>query len=329
MVLSNMKKIILALLLLFLIGCEAEKQQEPDTDEWAAIRAWDTAVLSAEWSDPVYLEVSRLGWTESLHVSESGDTIYYFFYPALDFFTLRVNDGPFEDDGDIYMSRIEPDGQFRTQQAVDQFYLSEDLFTSAGVSVDADGNFWYTSNREGRPDGWVPDDYANENIFRNGELLPMNKQDENPANPYYCAEKDELWFDCRMDTEICVLKNAVADGFYGEPQKVPLPINFAHPEAYDPTTGLTNYVNAQPWLTPDCNTIYFTSNRGRPGEGPWIYKAERIDEDVWSEPEVVVKSEAAVGEPSLTADGQKLFFVQFFINEEGAIRTGLFVAEKQ
>lgn len=340
-----MKKTILIAMLIFMVGCDSENQMEIDespatpavdmadnqeeADEWAAIRAWDMAEVSSEWSDPIYLEVSKLGWSESLHVSEDGNTIYYFFYPALDFYTLRVNDGPFDDDGNIYFSNREADGQFRTHQKVDQYYLSEDLFTSAGVSVDADGNFWYTSNREGREDGWVPGDYSNENIFRNDELVALNKKDGNPANPHYCAAKDELWFDCRMDTEICVIENAGASAFSGEPQKAPAPINFDHPIVIDPVSGMTDYVNAQPWLSPDCNTIFFTSNRGRAGEGPWIYRSERLNEDEWSEPEVVVKSKVAMGEPSLTADGNKLFFVQFFLNEDGEVRTGLFYIEKQ
>ena len=213
-----------------------------------------------------------------------------------------------------------------------KYLLSEDQYTAAGISVDANGNLWYSSNREGRAGGWTPGDYDTENIYMNGALLPFNRKDENPGNPHYCEARDELWFDCNADTDICVMKNAAANSFAGRPEKAPYPINSKYARTASEREKFSGAFDAQAWLSPDCDTIYFTSNRDRLGQdfdGPWVYRSRRLGADRWSEPEVVIRSWIGVGDVSLTADGRKIFFVQFHMNEKVEFRTGLFYAERR
>jgi len=318
--------IVLFIMLLFLIsiffdgGEETKKKiiaKEPtkgELDEWAKIRASDTPQFAEEWSTPMYLNISDFGWVDSLHVSGDGKTIYYQYYHGKDILT-DIENGKFEGTTDIYMSEF----PFTTQKPVNKYFLTEPVWGACCIQIDADGNYWYASNREARPGGWVEGKYDLENIFRNDERLPFNEKDKNYGNPFYCKAKDELWFDCPPDQAICVLKNAAKNNFTGEPQLAPYPIN----RKTDDT------VSFQPYLTPDCNTMYFTSNRGDvPSNGPAIYKSIRITGE-WSAPVPVAWSKIGLGEPTLTDDGKKLFFVQLFKNSKGANHIGAFYAERK
>ncbi len=70
----------------------------------------------------------------------------------------------------------------------------------------------------------------------------------------------------------------------------------------------------QPCLTPDGQTMYFT------GERSYIRGIYRSTQTagVWSTPELVIQG-AGVGEPSLTADGQYLYFVYVYIDSNSQV----------
>jgi Tol biopolymer transport system component len=63
----------------------------------------------------------------------------------------------------------------------------------------------------------------------------------------------------------------------------------------------------QPAFTSDGETMYFSSDRN-PGIGMAIYRSKRIGNS-WTKPGLVMKG--IVGEPSITADGKYLYFVQY------------------
>ncbi len=69
----------------------------------------------------------------------------------------------------------------------------------------------------------------------------------------------------------------------------------------------------QPAFTADGDTMYFTSSRN-PIIGAAIYRSVRSG-DVWGIPELVIRG--VVGEASLTADGQLLYFVHVLSDAEG------------
>jgi hypothetical protein len=68
----------------------------------------------------------------------------------------------------------------------------------------------------------------------------------------------------------------------------------------------------QPTFTSDGDTMYFTSTRGLIGAA--IYRSVRSG-DIWGSPELVIRG--ICGEPSLTADGQYLYFVHVLSDVDG------------
>jgi hypothetical protein len=247
-------------------------------------------------------------WEDSLFVTPDGNTIYFLYYPGDLLSDVAI--GKFKDSGVIYTSQI----PFTTKTKDSRKYLNEPPWSAAGPTVAANGDIFYHSNRpiSGDNNRYLP------HIYKNADLLPFNNPDVPYNNPHYCAAKDELWFD-RDDTELYVLKDAEVSGFAGVPELAPNPLN----------SYLSGAQESQPWLTEDCNTIYFSSSRDRFGTGPAIYTATRMGGGAWSKPQVVVKSRFGVGEPTLTADMGKLFFVQILQNSKGQFTTNLFYTEKK
>ncbi|MBI4451066.1 hypothetical protein HY642_03765 [Candidatus Woesearchaeota archaeon] len=301
---------IVFLLFLSLAGCEDASNgagKEESNAEWERLRAEDIPVLSSEWSKPVPLGVNAYdGWLDSVHVADDGKTIYYVFYPGNDLIT-DSSTGHLKGDADIYMS----DAPFETHGQVNKYFMNEVPWSACCVQLDADGNFWYNSNREGRAGGSAEGNYDYHPVFRNDELLAFNDKKLKFEDVFYCKAKDELWL--VGDGELYTLAGAAANGFRGKPVNAPAPI----------TEG------GQPFLTQDCNTLYFTTNRGDvDSEGPAIYRSQRSG-DAWSDPVPVAWSRTGVGEYTLTADGKKAFLVQLLRNEKGAFRIRVLSAEKK
>jgi hypothetical protein len=155
--------------------------------------------------------------------------------------------------------------------------ISEDIWSEGGVMI-SNGDIYYMSNKDGSDD-----------IYKNGVKLSFNT-DENENDPHLCKAMDELYF--WKNNDIYVFRN-------GNVEKLHFPIN-------------TDSADIQPFLTKDCQTMYFSSNRDGVSK---IYKSTRSG-DNWLEPTVVVESKNGVGEPTLTADGKFLYFVQIFTSDE-------------
>ncbi|OJI08702.1 MAG: hypothetical protein COV08_03405 [Candidatus Vogelbacteria bacterium CG10_big_fil_rev_8_21_14_0_10_49_38] len=279
------------------------------TAEWDSVRAKDVPRVANEWKKPVRLEVSEDGkWEDSLFVTLDGGRVYFIYYPG-DLIT-DIQKGKYKTNLKIYFS----DKPFTTKVLDDRPYFNEKYWSPAGPSLTASGDMFYHSNKpiEGDKGRYLS------HIYKNDQLLPFNTADISYGNPQYCSGKDELWFD-NNDKVIYVLKNAEADNFQGVPTLAPKPIN-----SYDSAIN-----DHQPWLSDDCKNIYFSSTRNSMGSGPFIYTSERIAEDEWSEPRLVVKSNIGVGEATLTADMKKLFFLQVLRNPEGQFTSNLFYMEKK
>jgi hypothetical protein len=278
----------------------------PQADEWAAVRAADVARVPEGWSAPVYLGVNNLGgWIDSLEVSSDGQIIRYVFYPGPDLIT-DVATGDLKGDADIYMS----EWPFETHQPVNKYFTNEVPWSACCIHVDAGGNYWYNSNREAREGGSAEGDFDWHALFRNDQIAPFHQRGEEMQDVFYCAAKDELWV-VMGQTGIGILSDAQADNFTGTPQRLPDPLG----------------AGGQPFLTADCNTLYFSANFGdTPGQGPVIYTSDRVGGE-WSPPEPLIWGETGVGEPTVTADGKQLFFVQLFQNREGEFRIAAFYTE--
>ena len=301
----------IGIVVLFIIGIlfgsdeDTPKTQpdiQPENDRWAAARAADKPLIAEGWSQPIRLPMNNIDdhWGDSLYVAPDGNTIYFMEYPG-DLLSVELGKKPQQDpfkgyNADIYKS----DKPFMKKEKVKLYYFVENPWSAWGPMIDADGNFFYSSNRYGMDDGIYEGD-----IYWNDERLPFNKETIAQDNPYYCKARDELWMSFGKDEGIMVLKNAVANNFAGEPELAPAPIQ------------IPNTKQTQPFLTEDCTTLYFASNR----DEEWklaIYVSKRLGEDVWSQPEKVIwNSQYAVGEPTLTADGKKLFYEQVLSQGEG------------
>jgi hypothetical protein len=70
----------------------------------------------------------------------------------------------------------------------------------------------------------------------------------------------------------------------------------------------------RPALTPDDNELWF-DGQSRIGEpGPAIFRAERLPDGAWGEPQEIVSRFA--GEPAFSADGQILYFVHHYFTPD-------------
>ncbi|NCN07317.1 hypothetical protein GW933_01345 [Candidatus Falkowbacteria bacterium] len=153
--------------------------------------------------------------------------------------------------------------------------LSEAKWFENGVMV-VGSDFYYASDRN---------HLGINDIYKNGSLI-INTPNQSEKDPHYCATRDELYFDVGgviyylTDNQTVALTAAVNNG--GQ--------------------------NIQPFLTKDCEQLYFVSNRG---DGIHkILRSSRLSNNLWGEPELVVSSKYGVESPSLTDDNKTLFFVQ-------------------
>jgi len=90
------------------------------------------------------------------------------------------------------------------------------------------------------------------------------------------------------------------------------------------TTINSIYDDYQPAFNATGDTMYFASGRD-PFIGLAIYRSHR-NGAVWGEPELVIKG--LVGEPSLTGDGQYLYFVHMLSDAQGGYDTDVWVSQR-
>jgi len=260
------------------------------------------------WSPPVRIAASDKNWEDSLFVTADGNTIYFTYYPDVDLLTpLLITKTPLAGDLNIYKS----EKPFVTKMLDRRYALSSPIYSAAGPMVTKNQEIFYHSNHTGQWTHKYDDD-----IYLNDQRLPFNTS-ESFTNPHYCAAKDELWFD-KSDQDIFILSNAKQDQFTGKPVPAPTPINSPASKVQD----------SQPWLSEDGQTLYFTSNRADPQKGSAIYQSQRLKDGSWSEPKLVIWSAIAVGEPTLTEDGRRLFFIQISRNGAGQFTSDMYYTEK-
>lgn len=254
--------------------------------------------VSSSWGNPVRLEVNSKFWEDGAYISQDGKTLYFVFYPgdlATDFANYtRTGDGAvFKDDIDAYVS-VKP---FKTKELMS---ISKDIYSEGGVMFSGK-DLYFMSNRPLNDSDVTYDD----NIYKNDYELVLGT-DVDEQDPHYCAKLDELYFE--IDSQIYVYRTGKKYVKLGEP------INL----------GGEDY---QPFLTEDCQTMYFSSNRGKGGKLA-IYKSKRLNGDHWSEPEKLVWNIEGVGEPTLTGDGSQLFFVAVNKFEDGSFNSDIFYVDR-
>ena len=283
--------------------------------------------VAAPWggAELVPGDVNTPGWEDSAYIAPDGKTLYLQYFSG-DMFRLeemfkyhrpksqgglgadpalrqRYHKGPVrgvnpEYTSDVLVFELQGDA-FRNPR---RFAYSRDGRNEWGVMIGNDGAAYYVSHDPARE--------MNMDIYRNEQLLPIPERDKyDEDNPHFVASVNgrELFFDSgnrpqsQGKSHIWVTRES--SGQWSEPEMLPAPIN---------QPGSTE---VQPHVAAD-GTMYFTSSRDGTIS---LYAAPRTGRDSWGPPRKLVwptrKSGPrvwGVGEPTLTADGQWMYFVVVF-----------------
>ena len=264
------------------------------------------AVIHEEgWSTPRKLGFNDAGWEDSPYLTRDGKQLLFLYHPwgdlvvqsraeeltnilifepkkalreGLDPRTYYSN-YPFDDK---HLHPISQNKSYPTYEACPYISLAGDIF--------------YCGNLE----AYILQKSIPGSIYKNDERLYFNTGGEE-GNPHYCEAKDEMWFDCPGDENICVVSDLEKNGWEGNGTLAPYPINFPG-EVQD----------FQPFLTDDCMTLYFSSNRDGKNQ---VYRTNRL-KNSWSEPELFISHPVGIGEFTMTSNGKAMSFVQLFWKED-------------
>jgi len=292
-------------------------------------RAMQELGVSPAWGTPELVpgEVNTAGWEDSAYISPDGTTLYFQYFPG-DMFRIEdvfryhrpVEQGGIGGDPAQYgkFHRGPPRGVSPAYTSdtlmsrligsnfgdVKRFPFSRDGVNEWGVMQAPDKSYYYVSHDPTRK--------LNMDLYRNGAPLPIPAREKyNEDNPHFASTRygRELFFDSN-DRPASAGKSHIwvtreEDGKYSEPIMLSAPVN------------LPGSTEVQPHLAGD-GRLYFTSARGGVIA---IYASLRTGSNTWGEPEKVLWPTKAsgprvwgVGEPTLTADGQWLYFVVVFDN---------------
>ena len=279
-------KWLLIIIVIILLAIISSKTKPTTTSDWQAVIDSDRPQFAPGWGERQSVGINSDKWEDGAYISGDGNTLYYAYYPG-DLYN-DVLSGKFKDDIDVYYSQ-KPFTKSKKHP------ISEDFWSEGGVMMSG-SDIYYMSNRNR---------LGTDDIYKNGQAVidTTNKQE---LDPHYCAAKNELYFWIEGVGNIYVYKN-------NQTKILPASINDGNR-------------NIQPFLTSDCQEMYFSSTRD--GGNMKIFKSKRLGEEAWAKPELVAKSQIAVGEPTLTDDGQTMFFVQIFRSPEGVLNTDIFYVER-
>lgn len=278
-------------------------------------------IFDKNWQTPVRLGFNDDGWEDSPYLTRDCKKILFFYHPSKSLanpkeaekITMYLVNNPQKAiangmDGKIYISRA----PFRTKSihAISQ----SKTYPSAQACpyISKSGNLFYTSTRE----SFIRGKGVPATAYVDGKRLDFGTGEEE-SNPHFCDARDEMWFDCPGDTNICIMEQAKKNGFKGIVTPALAPIN--HPDA--------GVKDSQPFLTDDCKTLYFTSTRGG-NDVMAIYKSTRSSSG-WSQPKLFVSHPAGVAEISMSSDGRKMAFAQLFWRQNGMPGLDIWYAEKK
>ncbi len=272
------------------------------------------------WSKPIKLVFNDEGWEDSPFITKDGGMILFFYHPnksladpkQSELITEQLVKDPKGSikkglDGKIYYSKRPFTEKHIHNISKNKKYPS----TEACPFISDDGELYYCSTKE----SWIQGKDVPTTVYKNNQRLDFGTgKEEN--NPHYVVSKDEMWFDCPGDENICVMRNAKKSGFKGKVERAPYPIN---------TKG-TN--NSQAYLTKDGSALYFTSDRSGTLA---IYKTTRIDKEgyKWSKPTLFISHPSGVAEVSITEDGKELVFAQLFWREDGTTSLDIYYAKRE
>lgn len=252
------------------------------------------AMMPEGWSTPVKLQVSDEGREDSTYITRDGRYVLFYYDPTENFM-LEQEEG------------VDPKIFYTERPFIEKYVhpVSEgiDPNAEAGPYISLAGDLYYTST-------FIVIDptprLAHPQRTKNNSQVIDAGTNEHENNPHYCDLEDELYFDTQ-DQAVWVYKN-------GKSTKLSYPINTNESQ------------NFQPFLTDDCQTMYFSSTRDATVSlfPIQVYKSERLGEFEWSEPEIFVAYDqrdgrlGGVGEFSMTRDHKQMVFTELSIENDRA-----------
>lgn len=306
----------------------------PD-EYWDIYRLQDVAQTSDEWGEPILLSFSTPGWEEGDYISLDGKT-FYFIYTTVDIFKLiffgdEKTTGSILDNDKQCTHPLNPNphtcGEF---PRADQFFVEKKLggWTKpkphpltldepiGGITLVGNNKAYFMS-----PFGDDIEEigYAEKVDGKWGEKIKIESVSTDKysdSDPFVNQEDNEMFFWSDRPAKFGgknIYRSIKIGGEWQTPEILPAPIN-------------TDGDDMQTFLFG--NTLYFTSNLMPEGHPHWIFKSERLGDNSWSEPELVISSQIGVGEPSLTADGKKLYFEQIFTDGKNNFNPDMLYVER-
>jgi len=315
---------LLFLSLIFFFHNCSDNSQEPDLippraectkSESNRVDLHTPEVMVDDWGDPVPVgdSINNPCPQDAIEISPDGQTLYFLFMQDL-FDSLTTTEIISQPNGTYAAPRIGGPGEFGTPVF---FYLGK----GSGGSLDGEPSF--------SPDG-------SKVYFHSLRAANTGYQQEPPQDDMldiYVADITDG--EPGAGVNLGPIVNSIyADGEHAlHPDGVTLFFSSTRPggigntdiwvttrsgDIWSAPVNLGEPVNSsgadlQPAFTADGDTMYFTSDRD-PEIGKAIYRSQRTGED-WSEPELVIKG--IVGEASLTADGDYLYFVHVLSDANG------------
>lgn len=265
------------------------------------------------WSTPVKLGFNDDGWEDSPYLTRDGSQVLFFWHPwtnltdpessmkLTEYVVSHQREAIEQDlDGKIWVSK-KPFNTKRIHPISENKKYPE---ATAAPYISESGDLYYTSNLE----SYIQGKSVPVTVYKNGERLDFGTGGEE-GNPHYCEAMDEMWFDCPGDQNLCVIKNYSTNGTY---ELAPSPINLE---------GVNDF---QAFLTDDCKTLYFSSDRN----GKIAVYRTRREGSEWAEPELFLSHPVGVAEISMTSDGRAMAFIQLSKGKNGGFKSDVWYAEK-
>jgi hypothetical protein len=297
--------------------------------KWAPIKAEQDKKIqvSGGWQQPLNLgkPINTTGWEDSAYISPDGSKLY-FAYSNINPWKLPTvaEIGPNRDQAEACSP---PCGQY---PRVDTFYSEKASgnfsvpvphpltidYPVLGLVFANDNKAYFHMEKE---DGLKTELYFAEKA--NGAWGAPQKIVELSSayyddDPYVNPGDSEMFFQSGRPGPFDFKKENIfysekVGGIWQAPQLLPAPIN-------------SDASDMQPFLFG--GELYFMSDRD--GKAT-IYKSKRLGGNSWAEPEAVIVGPYAVGEPTLTADGKQLYFLNLYYDPELGYNPDIMVAEKK
>jgi len=263
---------------------------------------WFPPIIADGWSQPqpVGAPINTAGGEDSPFITMDGNDLYFFFTPDVN---IPAEKQLLDKVTGIWVAHHTSEGWNTPRRIVlgdnSELHLDgcpfvlDDLLIFCTIRESTEGklrlfsahreNDTWTNWKDWQTDNHLPDNVGEMHLTPDKRLLCYGASGEGSLG------MTDLWCVSRMDNG------------WSNPYNLGEPVNSPQDEN-------------RPYLSPDGKTIWFdgTSRAGYPG--PAIFRSQQLEDGTWSAPQEIVSQFSA--EPTLTADGQTLYFVHFYFTKD-------------